>query len=84
MALGDHKVTLVPATQRMTHHQILKLTLARLSEELVNQGCALDAIVVTGDVADKNNDGGYLAFQELIDTLGPARPTSDRILCTTW
>ena len=27
--------------------------------------------MVTGDVADKNNEGGYKAFLELIDALGP-------------
>jgi 3',5'-cyclic AMP phosphodiesterase CpdA len=80
LTLDDHKVSLVSPGSRITHHDTLKLTLQRLGELLVNSGRALDAIVATGDVADKNNEGGYSAFQELIEALGPVKPSNDRIL----
>src|SRR6266699_2431729 len=80
LTLDDHKVSLVSPGSRITHHDTLKLTLQRLGEMLVNSGRALDAIVATGDVADKNNEGGYRAFQELIEALGPVKPSNDRIL----
>ena len=78
--LGDHKAGLVSAKDRVTHQGALTLTLARLGEEIVNQGKTLDAIVMTGDISDKNNEGGYIAFIELLNALGSAKPPNRCIL----
>ena len=78
--LGDHKAGLVSAKDRVTHQSALTLTLARLGEEIVNQGKTLDAIVMTGDISDKNNEGGYIAFIELLNALGSAKPPNRCIL----
>lgn len=78
--IDDHKAGLVPARDRVTHQEVLRVTLQQLGERLVNDGSALDAIVVTGDVADKNNDGGYESFLELLDALGSAKPEANRIV----
>src|SRR5579859_3287609 len=77
---GDHKVGLVPPEDRTTHQAVLRGTMQRLGERLVNEGRAIDAIVVTGDIADKNNEDGYKAFLDLIDALGPAKPPANRIV----
>lgn len=78
--IDDHKIGLVPDGARTTHHQALQLTMRRLGEALVGGQRALDAIIVTGDIADKNNEGGYRAFLALIDALGPAKPSAGRIV----
>jgi 3',5'-cyclic AMP phosphodiesterase CpdA len=78
--IDDHKAGLVPDGDRVTHQEMLRVTLQQLGERLIHEGSALDAIVVTGDVADKNNDGGYQSFLELVDALGPAKPAANRIV----
>jgi len=78
--IDDHKVGLVPKVARTTGQQTLELTMSRLGEALAKSKRALDAIVVTGDIADKNNEGGYLAFLALIEALGPAKPPPERIV----
>jgi 3',5'-cyclic AMP phosphodiesterase CpdA len=80
VALGDHKSSLVSTSERVTHHDALKLTLQRLGEYLTSNSLNLEAVVVTGDVADKNNDGGYQAFEELIEALGSAKPPNSKIV----
>jgi 3',5'-cyclic AMP phosphodiesterase CpdA len=79
-AVDDHKTGLVPSGDKTTHHQMLHATLQRLGERLSEEGRTIDAIVVTGDIADKNNEGGYQAFLELINALGPAKPAPHRIV----
>ncbi len=59
---------------------MLRLTFQRLGERLVDEGKALDAMVVTGDIADKNNVGGYESFLELVTALGAAKPPPNRTL----
>jgi 3',5'-cyclic AMP phosphodiesterase CpdA len=59
---------------------MLRFTLQRLGERLASEHRTLDAIIVTGDISDKNNEGGYQAFLELVDALGPAKPASSRIV----
>src|SRR5690348_15767821 len=79
-AVGNHKVGLVPSGDKTTHHQMLRATLQRLGEKLSDESRSIDAIVVTGDIADKNNDGGYQAFLDLINALGKAKPAPNRIV----
>lgn len=78
--VDDHKVGLVPPGDRTTHHEVLRLTLERLGQQLANDHRALDAVIVTGDVADKNNEGGYEAFTALLDALGAVKPPPNRIV----
>jgi len=77
---GDHKTGLVSTKDRLTYQSALRLTLERLGEEILARGMALDAIVMTGDISDKNNEEGYIAFLELLNALGPVRPPNTRIL----
>ena len=77
---GDHKAGLVPSEARTTDQGMLITTMQRLGERLVDENRAIDAIVVTGDIADKNNEGGYQVFLELIDALGPTKPPANRIV----
>jgi hypothetical protein len=78
--LSDHKSSLVSVADRVTHHDALKLTLQRLGEYLTRNSLNLHAVVVTGDVADKNNDGGYQAFKDLMEAIGSAKPPNNRIV----
>lgn len=77
-ALDDHKAGLVPTGSRFTHFAMLGLTFERLGELLREKGRHLDAIVATGDIADRNDEGGYPAFLELLESLGSVRPGPDR------
>ena len=79
-ALGDHKGRLVPLDDRTTYHQLLRDTLAGVRERLADEGRALDAIVMCGDVADRNAPAGYAAFLDLLDALGTARPPASHIV----
>jgi 3',5'-cyclic AMP phosphodiesterase CpdA len=79
-SVDDHKAGLIPSGDRITHHAMLRSTLQQLAQKLADNGEALDAIVVTGDVADRNNEGGYEAFLELMDVLGTTKPTANRIV----
>jgi 3',5'-cyclic AMP phosphodiesterase CpdA len=78
--IDDHKAGLVPTGDRVTHQEMLRVTLQQLGEKLINGGSVLDAIVVTGDIADKNNEGGYQSFLELLDALGPAKPAANHVV----
>lgn len=78
--LDDHKFGLIPANTRRTHYDALSLTLERLSERLLEQGKRLDAVVVTGDVSDKNDQGGYEAFLHLLERLGSIHPGAGRVV----
>src|SRR5579872_1157794 len=79
-SLDDHKVALVPKKARATHHNTLMLTMSRLGEGLVKGKEPLDAIIVTGDIADRNSEGGYRAFLDLLKALGAAKPAPERIV----
>lgn len=79
-ALDDHKAGLVPTGSRFTHFAMLRLTFERLGEVLREKGRHLDAIVATGDIADRNEEGGYSAFLELLESLGSVRPGADRTI----
>lgn len=78
--IDDHKVGLVPKRARATHHKTLLLTMSRLGETLAKNGQTLDAIIVTGDISNKNNEGGYRAFLALLGALGAAKPGPERIV----
>jgi hypothetical protein len=78
--LESHRVGLVPTADRASRQRLLRHTLHALGEQLCREGPALDAVVVTGDVAEKNSQDGYVAFLDLIHTLGAAQPPPDRIL----
>ena len=80
-SIDDHKVGLVPKKARATHHKRLLLTMSRLGETLVKSGRTLDAIVVTGDIADKKQRGRVQGpFLELLGALGVAKPAPGRIV----
>lgn len=79
-ALESHKVGLVPHGDRATRHRLLRYTLQILGQQLSQESQPLDAVVVTGDVAEKNNPGGYIAFLDLLEALGDAKPPSSHIL----
>ncbi len=81
--IDDHKAGVVPSGDRTTHYELLRVTLQRLGERLFKDGRVLDAIIVTGDISDKNNEGGYHAFLELLDALGPSKPAPNRIVVST-
>ena len=52
--------------------------MSRLGEALAKSGRTLDSIIMTGDIADKNNEGGYQAFISLLNAHGdqPSLPQS--------
>lgn len=78
--LESHKIGLVPHADLATQHRLLRHTFESLGERLRHNSESLDAIVVTGDIAEKNNREGYQAFLALIDSLGTSKPSRDRIM----
>jgi hypothetical protein len=77
---GDHKVGLVPKQQRATNQDMLVLTMHGIRDHLRDSSRVLDAIIVAGDVADKNDPGGYRAFVDLVYALDDTAPPPSRIV----
>ena len=73
-ATGTHKVNLVPAGDRPTQYEVLRRTFAGPQSRLLSEGRRIDAIVMTGDVADKNSGDGYTAFLKLLEELNEVSP----------
>jgi len=57
-----------------TYYRTLRNSLESLSTRLIDEGRSIDAIVMSGDVADKNSPEGFDAFIELLSALGPLLP----------
>lgn len=78
--VGEHKASLVPSPQRDTHHELMRRTLKGLAQRLIGEGRRLDAVVMTGDIANQNDAGGYTAFLELLEALGDLRPEPSHVV----
>lgn len=79
-ATSDHKVRVIPRAVAGHRAQLLMSSLAGLGEALREVGEELDAIIVTGDIADKGRLSGYAQLQEVLSALGPSLPVPERIL----
>lgn len=77
---ADHKVAVVPKVMAGNRAQLLKSSLVALGEALREAGEELDAIVITGDIADKGRPAGYSQLPEVLSALGPSLPAKERIL----
>ena len=78
----DHKVA-VPDITHATREQTLKLLLSRIAERLSQEGRTLDAVIFSGDAADRGDLGGHHALLNiLLETLGPVGIAPDRIVAT--
>ncbi|MEJ7714999.1 MAG: metallophosphoesterase [Thermoleophilaceae bacterium] len=63
-----------------TKVQHLERTLRALGDTLRAEGRRLDAIVVSGDLTNANEQDGYDAFAALLDELGDRRPAAERVV----
>src|SRR5689334_3656582 len=79
-AIGDYKGGLVAPGDYLTIQQTLGLTLERVRERLIKSKRVLDAIVVTGDIADKGSKEGFDTFLDLLKVLDEVAPAKDRIV----
>lgn len=80
LPIGTHKAGLVPTQSRQTYQDVLKRTIRALAERLVKEGRRIDAVIMTGDIANQNNPEGYSAFIELVDALGDLRVAPNRVV----
>jgi len=79
--VGDYsKVGLVEPVHRQTRKALLEDTLSALAAWLEAQAQDLDAIVVTGDVAERGRKESYGLLSSLLAKLGSKLPTPDRIM----
>ena len=58
----------------------LRHTLRALGDSLRVEDRTLDAIVVSGDLTNANQQDGYDAFEALLEELGDRRPAAERIV----
>lgn len=79
-ATSDHKVRVIPQAVGGNRAQLLKSSLAGLGEALREVGEDLDAVIITGDIADKGRLSGYAQLEEVLSALGPSLPAPERIL----
>lgn len=74
----DYKDEFVPLEQRTNRHTTLRWTLEALKD--VVQPQPLSAVAFSGDLTVAYHEDGYAQFEELLEALGPLRPTNDRIV----
>ena len=76
---SNDKFGLDPRTREtiVTH---LQRTLRSLGHTLTERGKKLDAVIVSGDLTNANQQDGYEQFTKLLDELGEQLPTSERVL----
>jgi 3',5'-cyclic AMP phosphodiesterase CpdA len=79
--LDDHsKQAVVPVEQRETLHDIIEHTFRRLRERLKKENRKLDAIIMSGDIANHNRPEGYSLFLELLKELDEVCPEPEFIV----
>lgn len=57
-----------------TYYRTLRNSLESLSARLIDEGRSIDAVVMSGDVAEKNVQEGFHAFIDLLSGLGSLLP----------
>lgn len=77
---GDYKLDLVPWAERQRRTADIRSTLKQLSKSFAGSRMTLDAIVISGDVTVRGRVEGIDLLDSVLDELGDALPTKDRIL----
>lgn len=78
----DHKVA-IQGIAHATREGTLQLLLTRIAGRLVEEGRSLDAVVFSGDAAERGDLGGHRALLDmLLETLGPVGIAPGRIVAT--
>jgi 3',5'-cyclic AMP phosphodiesterase CpdA len=78
--LGDYKLDAVPHAERQRRTKAIRSTLEQLGGSLTEAKIKLDAIVITGDVTVRGRQEGIDVLPGVLNQLGDALPTPDRIL----
>jgi 3',5'-cyclic AMP phosphodiesterase CpdA len=82
VARDDHKVA-VEGIAHGTREGTLKLLLTRIAERLSQENRKLDAVVFSGDAAERGNLGGHQALLDiLLESLGAVGIGPERIVAT--
>jgi 3',5'-cyclic AMP phosphodiesterase CpdA len=77
---ADHKVEVIDPAARQGRSRALVNTLQALGKALQRDDVKLDAVVISGDVAYQADARGFTKLPGMLANLGPALPTSSRIL----
>ncbi|WP_188053930.1 metallophosphoesterase [Sphingosinithalassobacter sp. CS137] len=78
----DHKVV-IPGISQATREGTLELLLARVAERLLENGRNLDAVIFSGDAAERGDLGGHKALLDiLLKSLGPVGIAPGKIVAT--
>lgn len=78
----DHKAK-IPGIDHTTREKQLTLLLSRIAERLGDEGRELDAVIFSGDAAERGNLAGHAALHDIIvSTLGGIGITSGKIVAT--
>ena len=78
----DHKVV-IPGITHATREGMLELLLTRIAERLEEEERTLDAVIFSGDAAERGDLGGHQALLDiLLKTLGPVGIAPGKIVAT--
>lgn len=82
LPLDDHK-TKIPKINQDTRESALRRLLSRLAERLDGEGRHLDAVIFTGDAAERGNLAGHAALRNIIlETLAKVGIVAEKIVAT--
>lgn len=77
---ADHKVKVVPVKNAGHRADLLRSTLKGLRVALEDSGESLDAIIITGDITNGGQLGGFAELSDVLAALGDLLPSRERIL----
>lgn len=77
---GDYKLDVIPLPDRQRRTAAISDTLYHLGLALAEAGIKLDAVVITGDVTYMGRPDGFELIDGVLNKLGNAKPSNDRIL----
>jgi 3',5'-cyclic AMP phosphodiesterase CpdA len=78
----DHKVD-IEGIDHATREGTLALLLTRIAERLKHEGRELDAVIFSGDAADRGDLGGHRALLDIVlEALGPVGIAPGKIVAT--
>ncbi|WP_322411706.1 metallophosphoesterase [Microbacterium invictum] len=78
--VADNKQNAVPASAQASAGDRLRSTLEALTRAVNEDELGLDCIVISGDIVDRNDPGGYRRLPEILAPLVPAVVPPERVV----
>jgi 3',5'-cyclic AMP phosphodiesterase CpdA len=78
--IGDPKAAAIPASQQQTNARRIRSTLEAVARSIRDGALAIDCVVISGDVVDKNDPQAYALLPGLLSPLVPAHVPAERVV----